>query len=226
MTTTPPNPSSEPAVPLAYASALPPLFPASGPGEVIAYASGETSSLAPKGTRIALGIFATLYVLVAIPAVVGTIASLVGNVSGSSEPLGILLLHVPAVVVAALYLALGLWFIRRRRWMWRALHVTLGFLCTFELIVAGFGAAMTIAYKHGTGWDGLSFAIGIALFIAASVPFLLHALTKLALLRLNFRRAFGIGDFEPHAVHRAGTILLLSLYALVIVVGGTWFVLA
>jgi hypothetical protein len=175
---------------------------------------------------VALGILAAVYLLIAVPAVLGIVVSLISNVSGSSEPVGVILLHLPGAAIAGLYLACGVWILRRRRWMWRALHVTLGFLCTFELIVAGFGAALTVANKHATGWDSLSFAIGIALFAAASVPFLLHALTKLALLRLNFRRAFRMGDLEPHALHRAGTILMLSLYAFVIVVGGTTFLMA
>lgn len=193
---------------------------------MIAYASGETTSLAPKGTRVALGILATVYLLIAVPAVLGTVVSGISNVSGSSEPVGVILLHVPAAATAGLYLACGVWLLRRRRWMWRALHVALAFLCVFELLVAGFGAALTIGYKHATGWDALAAGIGLALFLAASIPFLLHALTKLALLRLYFRRAFGMGDLEPYALHRAGTIVMLSLYAFVIVVGGTWFLAA
>jgi hypothetical protein len=190
---------------------------------VIAYASGETSNVASKGTRIALGILAAVYLFVALPAVVGTAATLISNVPGSGEPVGVILLHVPAVAIAAIYVACGVWILRRRRWMWRALHVALGFLCTFELIVAGFGAALIIVYKHATGWDTLAAGIGVVLFVAASVPFLLHALTKLALLRLNVRRAFGMGDLEPHALHRGGTIVMLSLYASVVVVGGAVF---
>jgi hypothetical protein len=227
MMTPPPDPLAEPAVPLAYAPTLapppPPPPPLAQPAPVIAYASGDTTGAVSKGTRVAMGLLATVYLLIAVPAVLGTIASGVANVAGSEAPIGPFLLHLPAAVIAGIYLACGVWIIRRRRWMWRALHLALAFLCVFELIVAGFGAALTIANKHATGWGGLALAIGFTLFVAASVPFLLHALTKLALLRLNVRRAFGMGDLEPYALHRAGTIAMLSLYSFVIVVGGAVF---
>src|SRR4051812_38704011 len=105
MTTTPPEPSSAPAAPLAYAPTLSP--PLAQPAPVIAYASGETTGAASKGTRVALGLLATLYLLVAVPAVLGTVVSAVGNIRGSSEPVGIFLLHVPGAAIAGIYLACG-----------------------------------------------------------------------------------------------------------------------
>lgn len=222
MMTAPSDPPAQPtAPPLAYAQALPPL---AAPAPVIAYASGDTTGVAPTGTRVGLGILATVYLLIAIPAVPGIVFSAFENVS-EGEGIFVILLHLAGAAIAGANVACGVWLIRRRRWMWRALHVTLACLCVLELIVAGLGAALIVAYKHATGWDSLALGIGIILFVAASVPFLLHALTKLALLRLNVRRAFAMADRAPHTLHRVGTISMLSLYVLLIVVGGTWYIL-
>lgn len=205
---------------------VPTVSLATEPPPVIGYASGETPGVASQGTRVALALLAALYFLIAVPSVIGLLVTFIEDLSRSNSVGGEVLLQLAGVAIAGVYITCGLWMILRRRWMWRALHITLAILCALELIATGVGAAIIIAYKHATGWDGIALAIGIFLFVAASVPFLLHAFTKLALLRLNFRRAFTMGDYEPHTLHRAGTIVMISLYVLLMMIGGVWFLLA
>ena len=66
----------------------------------------------------------------------------------------------------------------------------------------------------------LGTALGVLMFAVGSVLFWLHALSKLALLRINVRRAFFIDGADLPRVHRIGTIVMIALYGAVVLVGG------
>jgi hypothetical protein len=195
------------------------------PVQVIGYASGETISAATTGVRVLLGILAGFHILIGAPLVLWALFGAIDTLRrGIADP-GVIIWACIGVIVGVVDLTCGVWLLIRRRWTWRAAHVVLAMMCAAHLIGCGFAAGVIITYKHAQGWDALAVAIGVFLFGVCSVLFWLHALTKLALLRLNVRRAFFLGDFEPHRLHRIGTFAMMSLYALVVVVGGVWFLL-
>lgn len=192
----------------------------SDPVPVIGYASGETIAVATTGVRVLLGFIAALHLLVGLPLVASAVLGTVGNVaSGYADPAAILSGFI-GLIIGAVDGACGVWVILRRPWTWRAAHFGLAALCVLELIVCGFGAGFVVAYKDTTGWDALGTALGVLMFAVGSVLFWLHALSKLALLRINVRRAFFIDGADLPRVHRIGTIVMIALYGAVVLVGG------
>jgi len=197
---------------------------APAPVQVITYASGDTASGATSGTRVLLGLLAAIHFLLGAPIVLGPMASVIGDaISGYVDP-GDLVALAMGLAVGGLDIAIGVWLLVRRPWTWRAAHVGLTVLCILELLVFIGGAAMCVAYKHAQGWDGIALAFGIIFGGVGAVLFWAHALSKLALLRLNVRRAFRIGDTEPIGLHRGGTIVMMSLFGLATVVGVVAFI--
>jgi hypothetical protein len=195
------------------------------PAQLISYASGDTIAGATTGVRVLLGLLAAAHLLLGAPTIIWACVRLISILTGSYVDEGEIIWMFISVVVAAVDVAIGVWLIVRRPWTWRAAHVALAALSTLSLIGCGFGVGLVIAYKGATGWDGLALAIGVFLFAIASALFWLHALSKLALLRLKVRRAFLMGDDERHRLHRIGTFVMMSLYALMVLVGVVWFVL-
>ncbi len=193
--------------------------------QVIGYASGETVAGATTGARVLLGFLAALHLLIGAPLVIWAVVTAIRTLFNTFADPGVIFWLFAGVVLGAADVAVGVWTIVRRPWTWRATHVTLAALCALQLIGCGFAAGVIIYYKHATGWDSLALAIGVILFGACSALFWLHALAKLALLRLKVRRAFFMGDFEPHRLHRVGTFTMMSLYAFMALVGLVWFVL-
>jgi hypothetical protein len=210
---------TQPGEPTTTSPASPPV-----PVQVIGYASTGTINVASGGTRALLGILGGLHFLIGAPLVIWTLAVVVGNVSGSSVNLAEIIWIFVGLLIAAVDIACGVWFFLRRPWTWRAIHIASAVMCALNLLVAGFAAGLIVYYKHAKGWDGIALAIGVIFFGACSILFWLHALTKLALLRLNVRRAYQLGDFEPHRLHRIGTFTMMGLYGLVVVVGLAAFV--
>ncbi len=85
---------------------------------------------------------------------------------------------------------------------------------------------MTITGKHATGWDALILVAGLVLAIGASILFWLHVGTKLLLLRISVRRAFGFEYDDRVRLQRAGTFVMMSLYGIILLVGAVWYALA
>jgi hypothetical protein len=195
------------------------------PVQVIGYASEGTINVATGGTRAVLGILGGFHFLIGIPIVLWMLAAIFGSVSGGSFDAAELIWVGIGALIAAIDIACGVWMFVRRPWTWRAVHITSAVMGALNLLAAGFFAGVIVYYKHAQGWDGLALAIGIIFFGACSVLFWLHALTKLALLRLNVRRAYHLGDFEPHRLHRIGTFAMMSLYALMLLVGLVCFII-
>jgi hypothetical protein len=194
------------------------------PVQVIGYASEGTVNVATGGTRALLGILGGFHFLIGGPVVLWMLAAVLGSFSrGLFDPAQLIWVGITALV-AAIDIACGVWMFVRRPWTWRAVHITSAVMCALNLLAAGFFAGVIVYYKHATGWDGIALFIGIVFFGACSVLFWLHALTKLSLLRLNVRRAYHLGDFEPHRLHRIGTFTMMSLYALMVVVGLIGFI--
>jgi hypothetical protein len=202
----------------------PPIATAPVPVQVIGYASEGTINVATGGTRALLGILGGFHFLIGVPGVLWMLAAVTGGFSGGSfDPSQLIWIGI-TVIVAAIDIACGIWLFVRRPWTWRAIHVTSAVMCGLNLLAAGFFAGVIVYYKNAKGWDGIALFIGIVLFGACSVLFWLHALTKLALLRLNVRRAYHLGDFEPHRLHRVGTFTMMSLYGVMVFVGLVCFI--
>jgi hypothetical protein len=203
-------------------TSAPPAAPV--PVQVIGYASEGTINVATGGTRALLGILGGFHFLIGVPVVLWMLAAVLGSFSrGLFDPAQLIGVGITALV-AAIDIACGVWMFVRRPWTWRAVHITSAVMCALNLIGAGFFAGVVVYYKHAKGWDGIALFIGIVFFGACSVLFWLHALTKLALLRLNVRRAYHLGDFEPHKLHRVGTFTMMSLYGLLVFVGLICFI--
>ncbi|MGB7157435.1 MAG: hypothetical protein WBD40_05180 [Tepidisphaeraceae bacterium] len=200
----------------------PPVAPV--PVQVITYASGQTISAATSGARVLLGFLAAFHFLLGAPIVLGPVAGVIRDLrSGYADPGGLVALAM-GLIIGGLDIACGVWMLVRRPWTWRAAHVGLTVLCVLELLVFIGGVALCIAYKGATGWDGLALAMGIILAAAAAVLFWLHALSKLALLRLTVRRAFHLGDTEPIGLHRVSTLVQMAIFGLILLGGTIWFV--
>jgi hypothetical protein len=197
----------------------PPVTTAPVPVQVIGYASEGTINVATGGTRALLGILGGFHFLIGVPVVLWMLAAVLGSFSGGSFDPSQLIWVVITSIVAAIDIACGVWLFVRRPWTWRAIHITSAVMCTLNLLAAGFFAGVIVYYKNAKGWDGIALFIGIVFFGACSVLFWLHALTKLALLRLNVRRAYQLGDFAPHRLHRVGTFTMMSLYGVMVLVG-------
>ena len=72
----------------------------------------------------------------------------------------------------------------------------------------------------------LILVFGLILVIGASIVFWLHAGSKLLLLRINVRRAFGFEYDDRVRLQRVGTFVMISLYGLALLIGGVWYTLA
>jgi hypothetical protein len=205
-------------------STPPPVATAPVPVQVIGYASEGTINVATGSTRALLGILGGFHFLIGVPIVLWMLAAVLGSFSGGSFDAAQLIWVAIGAVIAAIDIACGVWMFVRRPWTWRAIHVTSAVMCGLNLLAAGFFAGVIVYYKHAQGWDGIALFLGIVFFGACSVLFWLHALTKLALLRLNVRRAYHLGDFEPHRLHRVGTFTMMSLYGVMVFAGLICFV--
>jgi hypothetical protein len=193
------------------------------PVQVIGYASGQTLAGATTGVRVLLGILAGFHILLGAPSVVWAVIGGFENLNNSYGDPAVIVWVIIGSLVGAANIACGVWMLTRRRWTWRAAHFTLAALCVLTLFGCGFGAGVVVYYKHAQGWDALGLAIGLILFGGCSILFWLHALSKLSLLRLNVRRAYRLGDLEPHRLHRIGTFTAMSLYAVIVLVCGVWY---
>lgn len=198
------------------ASSTPPV-----PVQVIGYAGIGTDYVVPTGVKLLLGFLAAFHLLIGIPLILWTLFAIVMNlVSGSYFNPD----HLIGVAVGILAGAPSVWcgiamLVKRRPRTWRAIHAVLAVLCGLELLVFIGGAVMVVIYKHTIGWDRLALVMGVFLILAASVPFWLHAITKLLLLRANVRRAFLLEQDEPMRLQRTGTIAMMSLYGLALLGG-------
>ncbi len=204
---------SEPAA----ASSTPPV-----PVQVIGYAGIGTDYVVPTGVKLLLGFLAAFHLLIGIPLILWPLFAIVMNlVSGGffnpDQLIGVavgILAGVPSVWCGIAML------VKRRPGTWKAIHAMLAVLCGLELLVFIIGGAVIVViYKHTMGWDRLALVMGVFLILAASVPFWLHAITKLLLLRANVRRAFLLEQDEPMRLQRTGTIAMMSLYGLVLLGG-------
>lgn len=194
------------------------------PAPVIAYASGETIGLVSGGVRVLLALIAGFHFLLAVPLVLWMFAGAASSISGAPFQITDVFWILAGTAITGADVAVGVWMFVRRRWTWRAAHVTLTVLCVLELLVFAGGAALCVAYKHAQGWDGIALAIGVVFVVVGTVLFWGHALSKLALLRANVRSAFGIVIPNSGSLHRTSLIVMMALFALVTVVGVVWFI--
>jgi hypothetical protein len=213
--TVPIEPSPVPPAPVLS----PPLT--SEPVQVIGYAGIGTDYVVPTGVKVLLGFLAAFHFLVGLPMIVSPIVSIVTQlVSYQSFDPSAAVGFVIGFAAGAPNIACGLMMLwKRRRGTWKAIHGILFALCALELIVFGFGAVLVVMYKHATGWDGLGLAFGLFFAILASIPFWLHAGSKLALLHPRVRRAFLFERDEPIRLQRMGTIVMMSLYGAALLIG-------
>ena len=208
----------EPTLPQANAPA---------PVQVIGYAGIGTEYVVSSGLKVLLGFLAAFHMLLGIPLIVWPLVSgFLGLGQGYVDP-GALVGVVIGFAAGAPNVACGvamLW--RRQRGTWRALHGVLFALAALELLAFIGGAAMTISGKHSTGWDTLILVFGLILVIGASILFWLHVGTKLLLLRINVRRAFGFEYDDRVGLQRVGTFVMMSLYGVILLIGAVWYALA
>ena len=201
--------------------------PPPAPVQVIGYASLGTDYFLPTKVKVLLGLLAGFHMLVGVPLIVSPIVSLIMTlVSGILDPgamVGVVIGFAAGVPNVACGLGM-LW--RRQRGTWRAIHAVLFALAALELLAFIGGAALCIIGKHETGWGALTLVFGLIIVIGASILFWLHVGSKLLLLRINVRRAFGFEYDDRVRLQRLGTIMMMSLYAGALLIGAVWYALA
>jgi hypothetical protein len=197
------------------------------PVAVIGYASRSTEYFVPTKVKVLLGLLAGFHMLVGVPLIVWPLVSTIAGVFGGyPDPSSLIGLAI-GFAMGAPNVACGLGMLwRRQPGTWRAIHGVLFALAALELLAFIGGAAMTISGKHSTGWDTLILVFGLILVIGASIVFWLHAGSKLLLLRINVRRAFGFEYDDRVQLQRVGTFVMISLYGLALLIGGAWYILA
>ena len=211
-TETPPTPTTTP----------PPV-----PVHVIGYASRGTDYFVPAKVKVLLGLLAGFHMLVGVPLIVWPLVSAIMGVFGGYPDPGSFIGLVIGFATGAPNVACGLGMLwRRQPGTWRAIHGVLFALAALELLAFIGGAAMCISGKHETGWGTLVLVFGLILVVGASVVFWLHVGSKLLLLRMNVRRAFGFEYDDRVRLQRVGTFIMISLYGLALLIGGVWYTLA
>ncbi len=191
------------------------------PVQVIGDAGIGTDYLVPSGVKVLLGFLATFHFLLGLPLMLWPIFAVVMNLASGSYFAGGQLLGVAVCFLAgAPNVACGAgMLLRRQRGTWRGIHVVLSVMCGLELVAFMGGATLAVSFKDARGMDSIALALGVFVIVMASLLFWLHAATKLLLLQVNVRRAFLIECDEPVRVQRVGTIVMMSLYGVLLLIG-------
>jgi len=215
------------SLPAEFPPASQPTTPPPAPVQVIGYASLGTDYFVPTKVKVLLGLLAGFHMLVGVPLIVSPIVSLVMSlVSGILDPGGMVGVAI-GFATGAPNVACGLGMLwRRQRGTWRAIHGVLFALAALELLAFIGGAALSVIGKHETGWGALTLVFGLIIAVAASLLFWLHVGSKLLLLRINVRRAFGFEYDDRVRLQRLGTFMMMSLYAGALLIGAVWYTLA
>jgi uncharacterized membrane protein YozB (DUF420 family) len=165
--------SSEP-IPLAVVSPL-------------SYASGETALGATTGTRVGLGIFAALLLIVSGPSVLWSLYALLR----SAFELRMILVQAIVWATTVPMTFAGIYMLIRTPRAWKIAYWSLIGASVLPLLASGGAGFLLVQGKHATGWDALILVLGIFLAAAATALFWLTIGAALFLNRPQSRRAFG-----------------------------------